>query len=65
MPTAQPKAMTKLARKINHIERSNNTLRRRVSRRVRDTLAFSKKLAHHLGAIKFFRCEDNLTRATA
>ena len=31
-----------------------NTLRQRVSRLVRDTLAFSKKLANHIGAIKFF-----------
>lgn len=38
----------------NHIERFNNTLRHRVSRRVRDSLAFSKKPANHIGAIWFF-----------
>jgi len=40
-------------------------MRQRVSRLVRDTLAFSQKLAHHIGAIKYFLCHDNLTRAAA
>lgn len=48
----------------NH-ERFNNTLRQRVSRLVRDTLAFSKKLANHIGAIRYFICHYNLTRAAA
>jgi insertion element IS1 protein InsB len=65
IPAAQHKAIMKKARKTNHIERFNNTLRQRVSRVVRDTLAFSKQLANHLGAIKYFICHDNLTRATA
>jgi insertion element IS1 protein InsB len=42
MPTAQHQAITKKARKTNHRERFNNTWRQRVSRLVRDTLAFSK-----------------------
>jgi insertion element IS1 protein InsB len=42
IPAAQRKAITKKARKTNHIERFNNTLRQRVSRLVRDTLAFPK-----------------------
>jgi hypothetical protein len=41
----------------------HNTLRQRVSRLVRDALSFSKKLAHHIGAIKLFICHYNLTRA--
>jgi IS1 transposase len=45
-----------LARKTNHVERFNYTLRQRVSRLVRATLSFSKKLAHHIGAIKYFIC---------
>jgi IS1 family transposase len=65
IPAAQHKAITKLARKTNHIERFNNTLRQRVSRLVRETLSFSKKLAHHIGAIKYFICYYNLTRAAA
>jgi insertion element IS1 protein InsB len=63
IPAAQHKAISKLARKTNHIERFNNTLRQRVSRLVRDALSFSKKLAHHIGAIKLFICHYNLTRA--
>ena len=38
----------------NHIERFNCTLRQRVSRLVRKTLSFSKKLENHIGAIWFF-----------
>ena len=62
---AQHKAITKKACKTNHIERFNNTMRQRVSRLVRDTLAFSQKLANHIGAIKYFICHYNLTRAAA
>ena len=65
IPAAQHKAITKHARKTNHIERFNNTMRQRVSRLVRDTLAFSKKLANHIGAIKYFICHYNRTRAAA
>ena len=42
----------KLARKKNHVERFNCTLRQRVSRLVRATLSFSKKLSNHIGAIR-------------
>lgn len=63
IPVAQRRAISKLARKTNHLEGFNNTLRQRVSRLVRDTLAFSKKLANHIGAIKFFICDYNLTKA--
>ena len=65
MPAAQHRAISKLARKTNHIERFNNTLRQRVSRLVRDALSFSKKLANHIGAIRLFICHDNLTRVAA
>jgi hypothetical protein len=53
----------KKARKTNHIERFNNTLRQRLSRLVRDTLSFSKKVENHIGAIKFFICHYNLEKA--
>lgn len=56
IPTAQHQAISKLARKTNHIERFNNTLRQRMSHLVRATLSFSKKLTHHIGAIKYFIC---------
>jgi hypothetical protein len=52
IPAAQHRAIRKLARKTNHIERFNNTLRQRVSRLVREALSFSKKLVNHIGAIK-------------
>ena len=65
MPVAQHWAISKLARKTNHIERFNNTLRQRVSRLVREALSFSKKLANHISAIKLFICHDNLTRIAA
>jgi len=64
-PTAQHHAITKKARKTHHIERFNNPLRQRVSRVVRDTLAFSQKLANHRGASKDFICHYTLTRAAA
>jgi insertion element IS1 protein InsB len=65
IPAAQHKAITKKARKTNHIERFNNTLRQRVPRLVRASLAFSKKLENHIGAIRYFICHYNLTRAAA
>ena len=46
----------------NHIERFNGTLRQRVSRLVRDALAFSKKLSNHIGAIAYWICHYNLTK---
>ena len=54
IPAAQHCAISKLARKTNHIERFNNTLRQQVSCLVREALSFSKKLANHIGAIKLF-----------
>ncbi|WP_250126831.1 IS1 family transposase [Chroococcidiopsis sp. CCMEE 29] len=38
----------------NHIERLNNTFRQRVSRLVRESLSFSKKLNNHYRAIWYF-----------
>lgn len=63
IPAGQYRAVTKNARKTNHIELFNNTLRQRVSRLVRETLSFSKTLANHIGAIKYFICHYNLTKA--
>jgi insertion element IS1 protein InsB len=57
IPPAQHRPITKQARKTNHIERFNCTLRQRVSRLGRATLSFSKKLANHIGTIKYFICE--------
>jgi insertion element IS1 protein InsB len=41
------------------VERFNSTLRQRVSRLVRKSLSFSKKLENHIGAIKYFICHYN------
>ena len=65
IPSAQHRAISTLARKTNHVERFNCTLRQRVSRLVRATLSFSKKLTHHIGAIKYFICDYNLTKCAA
>ena len=56
IPPAQHRAISKLARKTNHAERFNCPLRQRVSRLVRSTLSFSKKLSNHVGTIKYFIC---------
>jgi insertion element IS1 protein InsB len=63
IPAAQHQAITKHARKTNSIERFNNTLRQRVARLVRSTLAFSKNIENHISAIRHFICHYNLTRA--
>jgi insertion element IS1 protein InsB len=65
IPAEQHKAITTQARQTTHIERFNNTLRQRISRLVRATLAFSKKVEHHIGAIRSCICHYNLTRAAA
>ena len=53
-PTYRHKAVGKETGLTNYIERFNNTLRQRVSRLVRDTRSFSKKLENHIGAIWYF-----------
>jgi IS1 family transposase len=65
MPAERHKAMTKHARQTPHSERVNHTLRQRRSRLGRETLSCSKKLTHHLGALTYCICHDNLTRAAA
>jgi insertion element IS1 protein InsB len=65
MPAARHKPITKQARKTNRIERFNITLRQRVARLVREILSCSKKLANHVGAIKYFICHYHLTNAAA
>ena len=53
-PQQRHKAVGKESGKTNYIERFNCTMRQRVSRLVRKTLSFSKKLENHIGAIWFF-----------
>ena len=54
LPTKRHQAVGKESGKTNHIERFNNTVRQRVSRLVRKTLSFSKKLENHIGALWLF-----------
>jgi hypothetical protein len=53
-PEDQHQAGGKETGQTNHIERFNGTLRQRISRLVRSTLSFSKKLDNHMGAIGYF-----------
>jgi insertion element IS1 protein InsB len=51
LPFKRHRPVGKESGKTSHIERLNNTLRQRISRLVRKTLSFSKKLQNHIGAI--------------
>ena len=65
IPESQHRPLPKGTGQTNHIERFNCTLRQRVSRLVRQALSFSKNLQNHIGAIKYFICHYNLTKAQA
>jgi len=54
IPHKRHKAVGKETGLTNHIERLNNTFRQRVSRLVRESLSFSKKLNNHIGAVWYF-----------
>ena len=41
-------------KKTNHLDRQNNTIKQSLSRLVRKSLSFSKKLENHIGEIKYF-----------
>jgi len=51
IPHERHRAVGKETGLTNHVERLNNTFRQRVSRLVRESLSFSKKLNNHIGAI--------------
>jgi IS1 family transposase/transposase-like protein len=61
-PSNRHRAVGKHTGKTNHIERFNCTVRQRVSRLVRKTLSFSKKIENHIGAIWNFVHHYNATR---
>ena len=54
IPPKRHRAVGKETGKTNYIERFNCTLRQRVSRLVRKTLSFSKKVENYIGAIWYF-----------
>ena len=58
-PKKRQKAVSKYSGQTNYIEIFNNTMRQRISRLVRKTLSFSKKLSNHIGAIWYFIHEYN------
>ena len=64
LPKQRHRAVGKESGLTSYIERFNNTLRQRVSRLVRQTLSFSKKLENHIGAIwNFIHHYNELIRA--
>ena len=58
-PSKRHRAVGKESGQTNHIERLNNPFRQRVSRLVRKTVSFSKKIENHIGAIWLFVHHDN------
>jgi len=64
IPSKRHKAVGKETGQTNHIERLNNTFRQRISRLVRKSLSFSKKLGNHIGAIWYFIHDYNARMAT-
>lgn len=65
LPKKRHKPSAKGDGETNHVERVNNTLRQRIGRLVRKTLAFSKSLEHHIGEIWSFIHHYNALRAAA
>ena len=51
LPSKRHESVGKETGLTSYIERLNNTLRQRISRLVRKTLSFSKKLENHIAAI--------------
>lgn len=64
IPSTRHRAVGKESGQTNHIERLNNTFRQRISRLVRKSLSFSKKLDNHVGAIWYFIHDYNAQLAT-
>ncbi len=60
-PKKRHKVVGKESGKTRYIERLNNRFRQHVSRLVRKTLSFSKKVEHHMGAIWNFIHHYNKT----
>ncbi len=59
-----PRCKSSRYKKNGHIH-NNKQNHHCISRLVRDVLSFSKKLAHHIDAIKLCMCHYNLTKAAA
>ena len=53
-PSKRHRAVGKGSGKTNNIESCNSMMRQRISRLVRQTLSFSKKIENHIGAVWYF-----------
>lgn len=53
-PKEQRRPVGKETGLTSYLERFNNTLRQRLSRLVRKSMAFSKKIQNHVGAVFYF-----------
>ncbi|MCP4353539.1 MAG: IS1 family transposase [Desulfobacterales bacterium] len=53
-PSGRHRQVSEDSGKTDSIERFNCTMRQRISRLVRKTLSFSKKIENHVGAIWYF-----------
>ena len=65
LPRAQHRSVAKKQRLTNHIERFNNTVRQRLGRLTRKTLAFSKSEQMHERVLRLFVIEYNRQRKVA
>lgn len=63
LPSKRQRPVGKESGQTSHIERLNNTLRQWISRLVRKTLSFSKKVEHHSGAIWYVVHHSNASLA--
>ena len=54
IPSKRHRPVGKETGQTNPIERLNNTFRQRISRLVRESLSFSKKMENHVGAVWYF-----------
>jgi IS1 family transposase len=62
IPVNQHRPCQKSAGRTVHVERWNNTLRQRLARYTRKTLAFSKSIQMHEASIRLFLHHYNLDR---
>jgi IS1 family transposase len=62
IPANQHRPCRKSAGRTVHVERWNNTLRQRLARYTRKTLAFSKSIQMHEASIRLFLHHYNLDR---
>ncbi len=59
IPWRQHLPVSKRSGVMNHLERLNNTLRQRLGRLTRKTLAFSKSWENHVGCLRYFLDDYN------